>query len=100
MKVNLTKIIALVGILPTLVSSIKGLVTEFEDDKSTGEEKKNSVLEALDIALKTGEILVDIDLPNEAILSVADKLIDLVVEIKNKIGEFTHKSTATTAAES
>ncbi|MEN6358329.1 MAG: hypothetical protein ABFD83_14750 [Armatimonadota bacterium] len=97
MKVNLTKTIALIGTLPTIVSSVKELVTEFEDDKSTGVEKKATVLKALEIGMETGTMLLDVQLPTEAVMAIAGKLIDLIVEVKNRIGEFTHKSATATA---
>ena len=95
---NITKYIAFISILPSLFSAIKSLVEDFESSSNaTGEQKKAAVLEVLRLAIQTGESFLAFDLPEDTIIDLAGSLIDIYVKFKNTIGEFTHKTTTTTA---
>jgi len=94
-KISITQWAGLIKIVPALYAAITGLVEELEHSSTyTGEQKKSSVLSVLSLLMETGELLVGIDIPSDAILSISAKLIDLIVEVKNNVGEFAHKATA------
>lgn len=98
MKLNISKIIALISALPALCSAVEQLVTQFEKPGYTGEQKKNTVLAVLKIGIQTGETLIGIDIPADAIVNIAGELIDLVVQVKNAIGEFKHATAPATTS--
>lgn len=94
-KISKTQWAGFIKLVPALYAAITGLVEELEHSSSySGEQKKSSVLSVLALLMETGELLVGLDIPSDAVLSIAGRLIDLVVEIKNNVGEFTHKATA------
>ena len=98
MKLNISKIVTLISALPTLSNAVEQLVQQFEKSGYTGEQKKATVLNVLKLSLETSETLIGIDIPTDVIIAIAGKLIDLIVEVKNDAGEFTHQTSGGVSA--
>lgn len=90
MSMDIKKSIALIRLVPVISNAVEQLVEQYEKPNATGDQKKSSVLTVLRAGLETGEIFINIDLPVDSIINIADKLIDVIVDTKNLIGEFKH----------
>lgn len=91
-----TSLTILAGMLK-IVQPVTELIEQFEKEDATGEQKKQAVLSAVRVlANSTNSIFSKLDLPTDQIVTTVGDLIDEIVDWKNLIGAFTHKSTTTT----
>ena len=63
-----------------------------EDGKQHGPEKKAAVLELVEAVYDAADNTIDLPIEKKTILDLADKAIDIVVNVMNMIGQFRSKS--------
>jgi len=63
-----------------------------EDGKQHGPEKKAAVLELVEAVYEAADNTIDLPIEKKTILDLADKAIDIVVNVMNMIGQFRSKS--------
>ena len=85
--------ISYLSIIIPILRSIIDLVNVFEaedieDGNKNGEEKKQAVLEVVEVIYEEGAEMIGVDVGKERIMKVAEKMIDIVVNFYNLIGEF------------
>ena len=63
-----------------------------EDGKQHGPEKKAAVLELVEAVYDAADNTIDLPIEKKTILDLADKAIDIIVNVMNMIGQFRSKS--------
>ena len=85
--------VSYLSIIIPILRSIIDLVNVFEDEdiddgNKNGEEKKQAVLEVVGVIYEEGAEMIGVDVGKDRIMRVAEKLIDIVVNFYNVVGEF------------
>ena len=94
-----TSLTILAGMLK-IVQPVTELIEQFEKEDATGEQKKQAVLGAVRVlANSANSIFSKLDLPIDQIVTTVGDLIDEIVDWKNLVGAFTHKTTTAAIAD-
>ena len=81
------------GVMLTVLEAVQDLVKTFEeedveDGKENGDKKKQAVLDTIEVLYEEGQEFVGVDIGTDRVLTVAEKLIDIVVNFYNVVGIF------------
>jgi hypothetical protein len=95
---SLTTAFGIIKGLIGLVQPVQQLVETYETACATGEQKKAQVLAVVKLGIETADSVFSLNLPADTITGFVGKLIDIIVEFKNLVGEFKHSGKTTQAA--
>ena len=85
--------VSYLSIIIPILRSIIDLVNVFEaedieDGNKNGKEKKQAVLDTIEVIYDEGAEMIGVEIGKDRIIRTAKKLIDIVVNFYNLIGEF------------
>lgn len=99
MLTEISKVIGYFQLAWNVLTEVKDLIqiielSDTDDGIKHGKEKKSAVLDLIVVVYETADEFIDLPVEKSFITNLADKAIDIFVDIFNVIGQFRSKSRA------